>query len=141
VLTVLGVIPPGHPVFPPEIHGLPFTLFAAVYAGPPDEGERALQPLRDFAKPLADLSGRMPYVQAQAFFDEDYPSTVLRYYWKSLNLRELSDDAIDRIVVHAERQPSPLTTTDIWDLGGGQRLQLSPRALRTERRIELGRPA
>jgi FAD/FMN-containing dehydrogenase len=117
VLAAAGMIP-ATPHFPQAIHGTPMVLFAACYAGPAGEGERALQPLRDFAPPLADLSGRMPYVQMQTMFDEDYPKHVLRYYWKSLNLNSLSDDVIDIILAHARRQLSPLSTIDIWHNGG-----------------------
>ena len=79
-----------------------------------------MRPLQEFRRPLVDMSGPQRYVQAQQFFDEDYPQG-LRYYWKSLNLRDLSDEAIDRIVEHALRQPSPLSTTDIWHIGGAVR--------------------
>ncbi len=118
LITVLGVVPPGHEAYPREIHGIPFAAFLACYAGPPEQGERALQPLRDFSDPLIDFSSRMPYVEVQKVLDADYPARELRYYWKSLNLLELSDEAIDLIVARVKNQPSPLTTTDIWHLGG-----------------------
>jgi hypothetical protein len=117
-LTFLGVIPPGEEVFPEEIHGLPYIAFGAMYAGPTEEGQEILRPLRDFGEPLADFSGVMPYVEAQAILDEDYPAGELRYYWKSLNLMTLNDEAIERIVAHARKQPSPLSTTDLWPIGG-----------------------
>jgi FAD/FMN-containing dehydrogenase len=120
VLAAAGMIP-ATPHFPQAIHRAPMVLFAACYAGPAEEGERAVQPLRDFAPPLADLSGRMPYVQMQTMFDEDYPKHILRYYWKSLNVNSLSDDVIDVIVAHARCQPSPLSTIDIWHNGGAIR--------------------
>jgi hypothetical protein len=90
----------------------------ALYAGLAEEGERVLQPLREFSEPLADSSGRTTYLEAQTIFDEDYPSGELRYYWKSLNLDGLSDAAIDLIVEQAQEQPSPLSTTDIWPIRG-----------------------
>ncbi|MCC6457476.1 MAG: FAD-binding oxidoreductase [Caldilineaceae bacterium] len=117
VLAVLGVFPPGAEAFPHEVHGLPYVLFASTYVGSPQEGERRLQPLREFSTPLVDFSGRMSYVQMQTVFDEDYPNG-LRYYWKSTNLLELSDEAIGVIVEQAQRQPSPLSTTDIWHNAG-----------------------
>lgn len=116
-IAVCGIIPDKEP-FPEEIHGISFVLFAACYAGSVEEGKRVLQPLRDFSQPLIDFSGSMPYLQVQTIFDEDYPAHELRYYWKALNLKELSDEAIDRIVEHAKKQVSPLTTTDIWHIGG-----------------------
>ncbi len=115
-ILALGKVPPvDH--FPPELHNTPFILLAGLYAGAVVDGERALQPLRDFSTPLLDLSGVMPYVQAQQAFDQEFPDG-LRYYWKSLNLTRFDDEAIERIVDHARRQPSPLSTTDIWHVGG-----------------------
>lgn len=115
-IAVLGVVPP-MPHFPQELHMTPYVLFAAAYAGPVDEGEKVLQPLRDFSQPILDFSGRMPFVQVQKVWDEDYP-TGMRYYWKSLNLLSLTDEAIERIVDHAQRQPSPFSTVDLWHIGG-----------------------
>jgi hypothetical protein len=113
-----GIIPPGSTAFPQEIHGLPFLAIGACYVGPVEEGARVLQPLRDFTQPLIDFSGVMPYVDVQAVFDADYPSGVMRYYWKSLNLTSLSDKAIHILVEHARRQPSAHSTTDLWHIGG-----------------------
>jgi FAD/FMN-containing dehydrogenase len=120
-LAVIGQVPPGHELFPDELYGTPFFLLAAMYAGDSAEGERLLAPTREFATPLADFSDHMPYVKAQTIFDEDFPAHELRYYWKSANLPALGDDLIDVIVDHALRQPSPLSTTDIWHVGGAVR--------------------
>ncbi|MGH2588796.1 MAG: BBE domain-containing protein, partial [Dehalococcoidia bacterium] len=87
------------------------------YAGPVGEGEEAFRPLRELATPLFDASGVLPYVEAQRFFDEDYPSGH-RYYWKSLYLKSLSDDVIDALVEHGRRAPSQHSTIDLWTLGG-----------------------
>lgn len=119
-LAAIGVIPPHGEMFPEEIHGAPFVLFGAVYAGPADAGQRVMQPLRDFGEPLADFSGVMPYVEAQKMFDEEYPDGM-RYYWKSLSLNRMDDDVIDTIIEHARKQPSVLSTTDLWHIGGAIR--------------------
>jgi FAD/FMN-containing dehydrogenase len=108
--------PEGEPI-PENARGQKAVGFAAPYIGPPDEGERVLRPVREFSTPLADLSGVMPWTDVQRMFDEDYP-TGRRYYWKSLYLRELSDEAIDAVVGHAATCPSPLSTIDVWLLGG-----------------------
>jgi FAD/FMN-containing dehydrogenase len=115
-LIAVGQIP-AVDLFPAEIHMRPFVLFGGVYAGPVEEGKRVLQPMISLAKPLVDHSGVMPYVDAQKMFDEDYPNGM-RYYWKSLNLTSLDDDVIDVIVKHARKQPSPLSTIDVWHVGG-----------------------
>ncbi len=115
--AICGTIP-GEEPFPEEIHGAPFVLFAALYAGPVEEGERATRPLREFGEPLIDFSGPMTYVEAQTVFDADYPAGKLRYYWKSLYLDDLSDEAIDRLVEHTAKRPSMLSTVDVWHMGG-----------------------
>lgn len=121
LLAAIGIFPPEPELFPVELHGNPFVLIIGPYAGDPDQGAEAMAPLRDFREPLLDFSGVMPYLELQKFFDEDYPSGELRYYWKSLNLSSLSDEAIGTIVEHARRQPSVLSTTDIWHIGGAVR--------------------
>jgi hypothetical protein len=70
------------------------------YAGPIEEGERRLRPLRACRSPLIDLVGRTSYVGFQSALD----STVVHgwsYYWKSTHLPELSDALIDVMVQHA----------------------------------------
>lgn len=116
-IAFAGIFPPGAEMFPADLHGRPFLGIGALHPGSPEEGRRALQPILDFREPLADFSGVMPYVQAQQAFDEDYPDGW-RYYWKSTNVLVLDDAAIDVIVDHAQRQPSPYSTTDIWHVGG-----------------------
>jgi FAD/FMN-containing dehydrogenase len=120
-VAFIGRVAAGAQAFPAESHGRPFIAFVGVYAGPVDEGEQVVAPLREFAAPFADLSGPTPYVQAQTFFDEEYPAHAMHYYWKSLHVAALGDDVIDLIVDHALRQPSSHSTTDIWPVGGAVR--------------------
>ena len=115
--AILGTFPETEH-YPKEAHGRPFVLFAALYAGPVAEGQRVLKPLWEFDKPIVDMSGVMPYVEAQTVFDEDYPAGEMRYYWKSVYLRELSDEAIDTLIALQAEDPSPFSTIDIWQLGG-----------------------
>jgi FAD/FMN-containing dehydrogenase len=109
---------PAAPPYPEAAHGEPYLAFMSVYAGPPEEGEPVLQPLRECGRPLVDLSGRLPFVDVQKVFDEDYPAGKLRYYWKSIYLNNLNDDAIDTLTAQGARRPSPHSTIDIWQLGG-----------------------
>ena len=118
VLASIGMVPEGSEDFPEELHGRPYIAFAALYAGDPVIGEAALAPLRNFDVPLADFSGRMAYQVAQTLFDKDYPAHSMRYYWKSLNLMDHSDRAMDAIASQAHHQVSQFTTTDIWHIGG-----------------------
>lgn len=119
-IAFLGVFPEGSEAFPKEIHGQPFVALVGLYAGTVQEGEQIMHPLRQAGIPLIDMSGPTTYLKAQQFFDEDYPAGQ-RYYWKSLNLLELSDAAIDRAIKHSQKQPSQLSTTDLWPIGGAVR--------------------
>ena len=116
VLPFYAWVPDEEP-FPEESWGDPALVFLGCYAGDPGEGEAALAPLSEFDDPIADFSGRMSYVDLQTMLDEDYPHGRY-YYWKSLYLDELDDDAIDGVVETAEACPVPLSTVDLWHLGG-----------------------
>ena len=115
-LVFAGAIP-DEELFSADAVDAPKIAFMGCHAGPVEEGERALAPLREFAEPLADLSGVMPYAEFQRILDEEYPDGM-RYYWKSLYLDGLPDAALDRIVHWADAAPSPLSTVDVWHLGG-----------------------
>ncbi|WBB58344.1 FAD-binding oxidoreductase [Streptomyces sp. WMMC500] len=115
-IGLLGKVPEAAD-FPREAHGKDCAAVLAPYPGDPAEGERLLRPLREIADPIRDLSGTMPYEEAQAILDEDYPDGW-RYYWKSMNVPELSDALIERIAAHAAAAPSPRSTIDVWYQGG-----------------------
>jgi FAD/FMN-containing dehydrogenase len=94
-----GAVPP-LPIMPEHLHGRPVVIVGTCYAGPIEDGEEALRPLRAFRKPLFDLVGPAPYVGFQSALD----STVAHgwnYYWKSTHLPELRDDLIDVVAEHA----------------------------------------
>jgi FAD/FMN-containing dehydrogenase len=116
-LSFLGRVPSDE-AFPEEWHGKQFVAVAAMYVGEVEEGERILAPLRELGdEAIADFSGPMPYVEAQKLLDEDYPDGG-RYYWKSTNANELSGEAIERLIAHAEAAPSGHSTIDVWYHGG-----------------------
>lgn len=115
-IAVFGQVP-AVPEFPPDAHGQLFVALLGLYPGDPGEGERVLAPVRSIAPPIGDLSGRMTYTQAQAILDEDYPDGWY-YYWKSVNLPQLSDDVIGRLVTSAAAAPCPRSTIDVWFQGG-----------------------
>ena len=109
---------PAIPDFPEELHNQNVVMLDAVYIGAVDDAERILQPLKIITEPLIDMSAVSPFVEIQSAFDEFFPAHIQRYYWKSLNLAELSDSAIDAIVEHVVERPSPKTLVIIRHLGG-----------------------
>jgi FAD/FMN-containing dehydrogenase len=121
-IAVLGHVPPLED-YPSEIHGEPYVAVLGMYAGPADEGEAALSPLRDLGQLLVDFSGPMRYVDAQKIYDPDYPAGH-RYYWKSTNLERLTSESVDVLVERTLAAPSKHSTIDVW-LNGGQIARVS----------------
>jgi FAD/FMN-containing dehydrogenase len=107
--------------FPAESRNQPVVIMTAMYAGPADEGERVLQPLRSFAKPLIDLSAQMPYRTAQTLFDPFLPKQERYYYFKSIDLASLDDPVADAIIAHAHERPVPSVLLALWHYGGAMR--------------------
>ncbi len=113
-LAVFWSVPEG---FPPELVGKPIVILAGVYAGPVAEGERLIQPLRELATPLLDMSAPMPFTAIQGAFDPFFPKGLLQY-WKSTYVNELSDELLDALCELAAERPSSKTTMDIWPQTG-----------------------
>src|SRR4029450_2743770 len=88
------------------LHGRAVIGAAAVYAGDAEEGARVMQPLRELATPLLDLSGPMPYAVLQTAFDPFFPKGWY-YYWKSIYLDRLDDDAVATVAGYGRGRPSP----------------------------------
>src|SRR5215213_4517281 len=115
-LMVLWSVPDNEH-FPEELRRRPIVVVAAVYVGPVEDGERIMQPLRELATPLMDLSGPIPYTALQGAFDPFFPEGRL-YYWKSTYVDDLSDEAIDTMVAAANARPSFMSGVTFWQLGG-----------------------
>ncbi len=115
-LVMCGTVPDAAD-FPEGSWGDPCVMVVACAASDLDVGEELVAPVRSLADPIADLSGPMPYVELQSLFDDDYPDG-LRYYWKSLHLPDLTDEVVTLTAEWADTRPSPLSTIDLWHLGG-----------------------
>ena len=102
---------------PEEARNQPTLVFGACWSGPMDEGEAAVRPLREAGTPFVDLSGPMPFVDAQKLFDPEYPNGR-RYYWKSIYLNDLSEGTVSSLAALSAARPSPISSLDIWALGG-----------------------
>jgi FAD/FMN-containing dehydrogenase len=89
----------------PLTDGQRAAILFVCYSGPPEAGEKAIAPVRDFGNPLEDLIQPMAYCDVQTAFDADFPFGA-KNYWKSSNTDELSDDAIDTMITFMEAAPS-----------------------------------
>jgi hypothetical protein len=116
-LAVMTTLPPSQHT-PPEIHDTPFIVTAGVYAGDLDKGMKVMQPLRELGTHLADISGPIPFVGVQTAFDEFFQRQLLRSYWKSTYLSELTDEAIDLVADAAKERNSTRTLIALFSWGG-----------------------
>ncbi len=110
-------IAPPLPFIPEERHGDTFLAFVACWAGPVDEGESALEPLRDVAPVVAEMVGPMPYPALNSAFDALVPPG-LQHYWKANFVKELSDAAIDAHLEHGPDVPAVNSTMHIYPING-----------------------
>jgi FAD/FMN-containing dehydrogenase len=108
---------PALPVVPPELVGKHVVAVAACYAGPVEDGERVLAPLKRFGNPVLDLCMPKPFLAHQAMFDPSFRRGWW-YYVRSCDVAELTDDVIDIVVEHGLRISSPLTSIALWQMGG-----------------------
>lgn len=111
---------PAAPDFPEDARGKDVVIPIAVWCGPPDAWEEATRPLRRLGTPLADLSGPIPYRDLQRAFDPFFGKGDF-YYFTSLRLERLDDEAIDAVLARALEKPSPRSFVPIWHHGGAVR--------------------
>ncbi len=108
---------PALPVVPPELVGKHVIAVAACYAGPVEDGERVLAPLKRFGNPVLDLCMPKPFLAHQAMFDPSFQRGWW-YYVRSCDVGELTDDVIDIVAEHGRRITSPVTSIALWQMGG-----------------------
>jgi FAD/FMN-containing dehydrogenase len=116
VWFVLRKAPP-LPFLPAAWHGKEILVLAACYVGDQATGEKVLQPLRSFGKPIADVIGPTPFVGWQQALDP-LLTPGMRNYWKSHEFLGLPDGLIDTLVDFAGRLPDPQTEIAFAQLGG-----------------------
>lgn len=114
VMTMAGVMvgPPGTPV-----EGQNAGYVAVCHSGPASEGERLMQPIKEFGPPAVDFIGPTTYAAMQSLF-EGAGAPGMRNYWRSSFMKELSDDAIDALVNRSDEIPRPGTLLLLEHMGG-----------------------
>ena len=115
-IVVHRCVPP-LPEIPQELYGKPVVVMACCYAGPVEEAEKVLRPMKEFGSPVLDLCFPKQFVAHQSMFDPSFPHGWW-YYFRSANLAELTDDVIDIVAENALKMTSPLTAFPIFQLGG-----------------------
>lgn len=108
---------PALPIVPPELVGKHVVAVVACYAGPVEDGERLMRPLKSFGSPVLDLCMPKPFLMHQGMFDPSFRHGCW-YYVRSCDVAELNDDVIDIVVEHGKRIVSPITSIALWQMGG-----------------------
>ncbi|MEX2100290.1 MAG: FAD-binding oxidoreductase [Acidimicrobiia bacterium] len=108
---------PALPVVPPDLVGKLVVAVVACYAGPVEDGERVVRPLKEFGSPVLDLCQPKPYLAHQQMFDPSFRHGWW-YYVRSCDVAELADDVIDIVVEHGTRITSPVSSVALWQMGG-----------------------
>ncbi|KUJ65127.1 oxidoreductase [Streptomyces albus subsp. albus] len=118
----LGLFPGFHrapplPFIPENRHGDAFLALFCCWAGPLDEGEQMLRPLREVAPVVAEFAGPMPYPALNQAFDGLLPPG-LQQYWKGVFVTELTDAAIAAHVEHGPRIPTVNSAVHLYPING-----------------------
>jgi hypothetical protein len=111
-----ATVPPV-PMFPAEHHLKKVAVVTWCYNGDLGKAEEVFKPIRQWAPPLLDFAGPIPFPALQSLFDGLYPAG-LQWYWKADFFSELSDKAVDLHIKYAERLPSPHSTMHIYPIDG-----------------------
>jgi hypothetical protein len=108
---------PALPIVPPELVGRLVLAIVTCYAGPVEEGERIVRPLKDFGSPVLDFCVPKPYLAHQQMFDPSFRHGW-SYYVRSCDVAKLDDKVIDIVVEHGLRITSPISSIALWQMGG-----------------------
>ncbi|MFB6092489.1 MAG: FAD-binding oxidoreductase [Haloquadratum sp.] len=103
--------------FPPERRGDLAFAVAGVDVGDPAADGDELAPFRGRPEAFAEREEQMAYTDLQAMLDDDFPDGR-RYYWKSVPLRRLDDEAIEALETAAASAPSDRSTIVVWPMHG-----------------------
>jgi len=118
-LTLVALMRPAPPApwLPKEMHGKPIIALLACHTGPPEEGERAVAPIKAFGKPVGDVLVRRPYAQLQSLLDGTQPKGR-RYYWKSEYLPRIDPALCAKVMDNAAKIRSPHSAVILFQIEG-----------------------
>lgn len=107
---------PEMPQLPDTMRGKIFVLLRAAYAGEATKGEELLQAWLDWQAPLSNTFRSMPFAEAATITNDSVAPVPL--YTTSDMLGELSDAAIELIVLYATNPQSPVILSELRHAGG-----------------------
>ena len=116
-LSAIGNVMPAPPMpfLPEEVHGRLVILGMLAYAGQAEDGERAMQPFRSLAIPLADMVKPMPYPEMYPPDDDSYrPLAVAR----TMFIDHVDRGVAEVIMQYLEGSDAPMRVAQLRVLGG-----------------------
>ena len=116
-LTTLMRPAPPAPWLPKDMHGKPIVALLACYSGKPEDGEKAVAPIKSFGNPIGDVLVRRPYIQMQSLLDATQPKGR-RNYWKSEYLPRVEPSLCEKLIDHAAKIRSPHSSIGMMHIGG-----------------------
>ena len=118
-LTLVALMRPAPPVpwLPKETHGKLIVSVVACHTGKPEDGEKAVAPLKTFGKPVGDVLVRRPYAQMQSLLDATQPKGR-RYYWKSEYLPRIDPALCEKVIANASKIASPHSAVILFHIEG-----------------------
>ena len=108
---------PDLPFVPRDLVGKRVLGVVACYAGPVEEGEAVLRPLKAFGSPVLDLCVPKDYLTHQSMFDPSFRPGCW-YYVRSCDVGALEDGVIDIVAGFGLQIESPVTSIALWQMGG-----------------------
>ncbi len=99
-----AMLAPPMPSIPEELHGSPVILGLLLYAGDPDEGQQALEPVRALATPLLDDVKPIRY--AELYEGEEGPPRGA-FSVRAELLDELTDAQLEAAFAYPQENPPP----------------------------------
>ena len=92
-------------------------ILACAYAGPVEEGLKAVRPLKEFGSPVMDMIGPIPYVGQQGLLEQAAPPGN-RNYWKAEFISAVTDSFLDTWVDSFAAVASPLSFLLLFPIHG-----------------------
>jgi FAD/FMN-containing dehydrogenase len=106
---------PPLPFIPPEQHGKPVVMARMVFAGDLTVGEKAIEPIRTLATPIADTVKPIHYPEIYAGPEPPAPAFSAG---TNLLIDEISNSGAEAILAHIETATAPITAVEVRVLGG-----------------------
>ena len=114
--TILNVMPaPPMPFVPEEVQGELVCMAFLCFAGEPEDGERAVEPFRKLAPPLADMVGTIPLSGMYHPPQEDYHPTASS---RNLFIDDVDAGVAELIVDTLNESDAVMRMTQLRVLGG-----------------------